>query len=342
MFFELLVRSQVSFDHIFGHARPIELLKRAVAENLLAHALLFIGVKGVGKTTLATAAAKTLLCSRATEGNACGKCDSCRRFTRAQHPDFLEVAPTKKDITIDQVRSVQHLFRIPPVLGKNRVVLIKDAGTMNMYAAGALLKTLEEPSAGNFLFLTVENERELFPTIVSRCQSIRLTPLSHAELVEILVKKEQLSEAEAATICELSGGSYGRALNMIQGRKDGESDILLRRRGFIERLQALDKNDTVSLLGLAQELDRLNEEVFDFLEIIKLWLRDILLCRCGVKEDAYANKDLISLIKEYGPNERIEHIFKKLEGLDEARMRLLNNGNRLLIMEVLLFRLAQA
>ena len=332
----------MSFEHIFGHARPIELLKRAVAENFLAHALLFTGIKGVGKTTLATAAAKALLCSGATQGNACEICDSCRRFARTQHPDFLEVAPTKKDITIDQVRSVQHLFRIPPVLGKNRVVLIKDAGTMNTYAAGALLKTLEEPSAGNFLFLTVENERELFPTIVSRCQSIRLTPLSHAELVEILVKKERLSEAEAATICELSGGSYGRAISMIQGRKDVEGDILLRRSRFIERLQALNKNDTVSLLRLAQELDQLNEELFDFLEMIKLWLRDLLLCRCGADEDAYANKDLILLIKKYGPNEKIEHIFKKLEDLDEARMRLLNNGNRQLIMEVLLFRLALA
>jgi DNA polymerase-3 subunit delta' len=332
----------VSFERIFGHARPIELLKRAVAENVLAHALLFIGVKGVGKTTLAAATAKALLCSRVTEGNACGGCDSCRRFDRAQHPDFLEVAPTKKDITIDQIRSVQHLFRIPPALGKNRVVLIKEAGTMNPYAAGALLKTLEEPSAGNFLFLTAENERELFPTIVSRCQNIRLAPLSNTELVTILVRKEGLSETEAATICELSGGSYGRALDLIKGRKDVESDLLSRRSRVIERLQALDKNDTVGLLRLAQELDHLNEDLFDFLEIIKVWLRDLLLCRCGVGEEGYANKDLISLIKRYGPKERAEDIYKKLESIEEARMKLLGNGNRQLIMEVLLFRLAQA
>jgi DNA polymerase-3 subunit delta' len=331
----------VSFDHIIGHTKAIKLLRRALAENVLAHALLFTGLKGVRKAVLALATAKTLLCPNATEGNACGECDSCHRFSRGQHPDFLEVAPIKKDITIEQIRSTQHSFRISPVLGKHRVVLIRDAAAMNAFAAGALLKTLEEPFPGNYLFLTVENEQELFPTIVSRCQGIRLAPLSYRELIENLIYREQLPNVEALTICQLSGGSYGRVLAMIDHHGDSEKDILLRRRGFIERLQALNKNDTVSLLVLALELDHLNKELFDFLEIIKLWLRDLLLCRYGIDEEAYANKDLIELIRLYGPGESVEHIFKKLESVEKARMGLLNNGNRLLTLEVLLFHLVQ-
>jgi len=331
----------MSFAHIIGHERHITLLKRALAEGTLAHALLFTGLKGVGKRTLAWAAAAALLCDRSLSGEACGMCESCRRFDQGQHPDFMEVAPRQKDITIDQIRDVRNSFRIGPVMGKHRVVLIRDASAMNAYASNALLKTLEEPAPGNFLFLTTGDEHDLFPTIVSRCRHIRLNPLSSMLVAENLVSQTGISSSTADTVARLCGGSYGRALAMAEGWDDPENDILALRRDFIQKLQGLDKSDTVGLLALARELDQLKDDVLEFLEMLKIWFRDLLLHLHGVSGDRYANADLVQLISQHPGKESEETIMTKLDLIEKARRNLLNNASRLLTVEVLILRMAR-
>jgi DNA polymerase III subunit delta' len=331
----------MSFERVIGHERQKDLLKRAIGSNLLAHAILFTGLKGVGKSTLALATARSVLCSQNVAGDACGVCDSCLRFDREQHPDFLEVKPRRKDIIIDQIREVQYALRIGPSMGAARVILIRESSSMNPYASNALLKTLEEPSKGNYLFLTVEDERELLPTIVSRCQRIRLSPLAEPDVAVNLEKQRDVSHEMGLALARLSGGSYGRALALISGEEERGAGILAYRRHFIEKLHTIHKNDSVGLLVLAQELDKLKDDVIEFLEMLKTWFHDLLLCRCGVNEEQFANADLTDLIIRYGPGEDPENIYRKLQWIENSRRTILSNGNRLLTLEVLLFRMTR-
>jgi DNA polymerase-3 subunit delta' len=212
---------------------------------------------------------------------------------------------------------------------------------MNPYASNALLKTLEEPTTGNYLFLTVEDERELLPTIVSRCQRIRLSPLAETDVAVNLEKQKGVSHTVGLALARLSGGSYGRALTLISGEGGREADILAYRRSFIEKLHTIHKNDSVGLLALAQELDKLKDDVIEFLEMLKTWFYDLLMCRCGVNEEQFANADLTDLIRRFGPGEDPENIYRKLQWIENSRRTILNNGNRLLTLEVLLFRMAR-
>ncbi len=332
----------MAFEAVIGHTMQGELLRRAIAADQLAHALLFTGLKGVGKHTLAGAAAQSVLCLAPNNGDACGECDSCRRFQRGRHPDYFTVEPVKKDITIDQVRTVRSALRIGPVIGQSHVVVIRQAGSMNPYAANALLKTLEEPSGGNFLFLTAEDERELLPTIVSRCQRIRLNPLPEEEIAVNVRQRESVSESEAEAVARLSGGSYGRALEFLRQGENGEKGFLGRRRPLIEALQGIRRDDSVGVLILAQQLDALKEDVPEFLEVLKTWYYDLLLFRYDVAENKFVNRDLVDLIRTFGPRESVEGIFTILEWIEKTRRTILNNGNRLLSLEVLLLRMAKA
>ena len=329
----------MSFQSIIGHARSVTLLKTAIARNSLAHALLFTGLKGVGKSTLARAAAKSLLCLDNRDGEACNECDSCRRMDRDQHPDFMEVSARKKDIGIDQIREVRSAFRISPTIGANRVVLIRGASAMNPYASNALLKTLEEPSPGNYLFLTTEEERELLPTIISRCQLIRLAPLSEREITDQLVNLQGAPRDSAVPLARLSGGSYGRAMALAKGAGEDKPSLFNLRPQFIQKLHGAAKNDTVGALGLARELDALQEDVFEFLEMLKTWFYDLLLFQYNITSDRYANADLLELIERYGAEETVQSIFRKLEWIEKARRTLLRNGNRLLTLEVTMLQM---
>ncbi len=329
----------MSFESIIGHAKSVALLKAAIARGSLAHALLFTGLKGVGKATLARAAATSALCLDNRDGDACGKCESCRRMERDRHPDFMEISALKRDISIDQIREVRQAFRISPTIGENRVVVIRGASAMNPYASNALLKTLEEPAPGAYLFLTAEEERELLPTIISRCQLIRLAPLAEREIADRLVSVHGAPPDKAVPLARLSGGSYGRAMALAKGNGEGKTSLFDLRAKFIQKLHESAKNDTVNVLTLARELDALQDDVFEFLEMLKTWFYDLLLFHYNVASERRVNADLQELIERYGAEETVQSIFGKLEWIEKARRTLLRNGNRLLTLEVTLLQM---
>ena len=331
----------IAFNQIIGHTRQIKLLKRAIAKTVLAHGLLFTGLKGVGKFSLASATAKALLCLDNQDGESCGICRACKWFDAGQHPDYQEISPKKKDITIDQIRGVRHAFRIPPTIGEHRTVVIRQASSMNPYASNALLKTLEEPNQGNFLFLTAEEEQELLPTIVSRCQRIRLSPLPEEIIGKNLTQCEGAAQSQVSAAASLSGGSYGKALRLIKGSDGAKNGILGLRREFIEKLQGIDKNDSVSLLRMAALLDQRKDDVMEFLEILLTWFHDLILYRSGVSEHSLANRDLVELIRRQAQLSSPQSLFDKIGYIEKAKRALQTNGNRLLTLEVLMIRIVR-
>ncbi len=204
-------------------------LERAIAGGRVAHAYVFEGPAGVGKRSAALGLAMALDCPVA-PGAGCGACEICRRIEAGLHPDVPSFGPSGPggQIVIDDIRAILALTRTRPHEARARVIVVDDADAMNPSSANGLLKTLEEPLAGNHLVLCTGAPDRLLPTVRSRAQRIRFRALSPAALAEI-ARARGLPEARAEIAVALADGSAARMLEAAgartgNGEGSGEDD----------------------------------------------------------------------------------------------------------------------
>ena len=204
-------------------------LERAIAGGRVAHAYVFEGPPGVGKRNAALGLAMALDCSVA-PGTGCGACEICRRIEAGLHPDVASFGPSGPggQIVIDDIRAILALTRTRPHEARARVIVVDDADAMNPSSANGLLKTLEEPLAGNHLVLCTGAPDRLLPTVRSRAQRIRFRALSPAALAAI-ARARGLPEARAEIAVALADGSAARMLEAAgvrtgNGEANGDDD----------------------------------------------------------------------------------------------------------------------
>ncbi len=228
-------------------------LSERLASGRLPHALLFSGPAGLGKGEMARAFAHALLCEeRQPDGRACGQCRSCQLLAAGSHPDLLCVQPPEagKAITVDLVRGVAEFQALKGQYSERRVILLQPADALNINAANALLKTLEEPTPGTVLLLVTSRPMALLPTIRSRCQTILFQPVNSAPALQWLAASCGVGEAEASMLLATAAGAPLRALAL------NGSEELAQRASLLEQLeaQAEGRGDTVAaaeqLVGL--------------------------------------------------------------------------------------------
>lgn len=206
---------------VIGHERPLAILRRAITDRRLHHALLFVGPAGVGKHTTALAMAARLLCDRGAD-DSCARCAACVQAAAGSHPDLHRVAvedapkggkgrEPKSRISIDQVRELQHKLTRRALAGAKKVAIIDDAHLLSDEAQNAFLKTLEEPPGDVLIVLVAASAAALLPTVRSRCQRVTFAPLPEAE-VERVLRERGLPHADARLLAAASRGSLGRAL----------------------------------------------------------------------------------------------------------------------------------
>ncbi|MEW6386425.1 MAG: DNA polymerase III subunit delta' [Thermodesulfobacteriota bacterium] len=326
----------ISFRDILGQERALNYLRTAWRHGRLAHAYLFLGPEGVGKATTTRALAALLNCTQPLEGEACGTCPSCRRLAAGTHPDFRVIVPTSEgrqpQIKIEQIRELRRLTAYPPVGEGWRVVLIKPAETLNDASANALLKTLEEPPPRHLLILTAGVEDDLFPTVVSRCQKLAFTPLPAPLIREELIRRGR-SEAQAAWLTALSGGSLGRALAL-------DPEELLRQRGqVLADLKQLSQGPASPVLDWAGRLAKSGPESDNFLLLAQLWYRDLLIRRFGGPDTLLAHRDCWADLEEEGRKGEVEAWFAHFAALSAAQRYLRANLNPELTLDILGFQL---
>ncbi|PKN32715.1 MAG: DNA polymerase III subunit delta' [Deltaproteobacteria bacterium HGW-Deltaproteobacteria-19] len=324
------------FRDICGHEKPISILRRALTSGRIAHAYLFRGMDGVGKRAVAETFAKALNCSRM-EDDACGECPSCRKFDSGNHPDVVIIRPVGPFIRIGEVRTLQDQMGFRPLEGGRRVFLILEADRMNEPAANALLKTLEEPSPRNHLILVTSRPHRLPSTILSRCQHLPFNPLQTEAIALFLREHMDFSEAQAATLASSAGGSIGRALEMAR-----EDDIRIRD-GIMDAVAETLQNRTAPPRPiLLASLGKDREEVLRRLDMVRLFLRDLLVWKETERRDLLLYGDRLGLIGPLSEALSGRELIARLDAVNRTRRAVEQNANRPLALEAMVLQWAGA
>jgi len=283
-----------SFDELVGQDHVARTLRNSIEAKRLAHAYIFAGLRGTGKTTVARILAKCLNCEKGPTATPCGKCAPCREIAEGRAMDVLEMdAATRTGV--DDVRELQEVVAFAPARDRYKVLIIDEAHMLSKQAANALLKTLEEPPERVVFVLATTEVQKLLPTILSRCQVYefrRVAPREVAAHLRTVCKTEgiEVDDAVLDRIARAGEGSVRDALTLLErvvafaGNQVAESDALtvlgaVRAERLAEMLAALARRDAPGMLTV---LDALLGEGHDLLHV---WnelvgaLRDLLLAR---------------------------------------------------------------
>ena len=209
---------QTNFDEVVGQTHIIQTLKNAIVQNRIAHAYLFCGPRGTGKTSIAKIFAKTLNCTN-NQDAPCGVCENCKMAANGSHPDIIEIDAASNN-GVDEVRNLIDKVKYAPMQGKYKIYIIDEVHMMTSGAFNALLKTIEEPPAHViFIFATTEPNKVL-PTIISRCQRFDFNKVSMHDIkyrLSVVCKNEgiEIDENGLTLIAQLADGGMRDALSIL-------------------------------------------------------------------------------------------------------------------------------
>jgi len=322
----------MTFGEIYGHEKQIAILKSAMANERIAHAYLFYGMEGIGKRMTATVFAGALNCREANPP--CGVCLSCRKAAHRTHPDILTIQAEGQFIKIGAVKALQEQMKFRPGEGRRRVFILEEADRMNAAAANALLKTLEEPSAGNILLLTTSRPFALPMTILSRCQHLRFAPLPQEEVARFLRENHALAEDDAAVLAASSGGSIGKALEM------NKEDTIAQRNGILEYLSTDDPADLLRRLAFAGRLGEEREEILERLQILRTCYRDALVYRETGEAQRLIFRDREAVIGTLAGRLAGRLLLSNIATIETAIGAIEQNANKTLTLETMVVKLA--
>jgi len=319
---------------VYGHEWAQQLLRMAVQQKMTRHAYLFLGPEHIGKTTLARAFAQALTCENPTGEDglgACGRCRSCRLAAEGMHPDHRFFAPAGNQLVIDQIRKIVREASRSPVESRYKIFIITAFERANVNAANALLKTLEEPSASTRIILVSHQPSGLLDTIISRCQLLRLRPLSEKTLVRALQEKSGVSQMDALRLARLSNGRLGTALEMAD-----DLDAWQTYNDRISKMLGVLAFSTAERIAFAQKIEKDSHLEITLQEWL-LWWRDVLILQNNgqalIVNQAHLS-ELTQLAKAIPPNQ----IQRFLEAIMTTSIYLRKNVNRQLALEALLLK----
>ncbi len=321
-------------NKLIGNKLIGKTLLRFVTTGRVPNALLFTGPDGVGKRQFAIELARSLVCTNSNEQGACGQCAVCNRVGEfaipkfekgsdsdqvffSQHPDVGTVVPYNRNLRVNAIRALEREAHFRPYEAGARVFIINDAEKMNAEASNALLKTLEEPPSTSHIILIASRADTLLPTIRSRCQTIRFGPVAFDELEKHLIDECQFSPDDAALAARVSGGSVGRAIEIVPASFRTQRSLML------AVLKAAVGGNKRELLAASEEMsDAKNKEEYEEkLEILQGLVHDVWLLRNGANETAMLNIDIkpeLAELAEVTPSPRISSWLEEIEALQES------------------------
>ncbi len=326
-----------SFKDVVGHKDIINYIRNAVKENKVSHAYILNGERGSGKKMLANLFATTLLCEE--QGpDPCNACHSCHQAESGNHPDIIRVTHEKPNtISVDDIRrQVNEDIQIKPYQGPYKIYIIAEADLMTVQAQNALLKTIEEPPAYAVIFLLTENAEALLPTITSRCVMLKLRNIKDTLIRKYLMETMHVPDYKADMCTAFAQGNMGRAIMLASS--DHFNEI---REEAVQLLKYINEMDISEVTKAIKKIGTYKLEINDYLDIIMIWYRDVLLYKATKDMDKVVFKDQISYIQERAKKSSYEGIELILESLEKAKTRLKANVNFDLVMELLLLTIKE-
>ena len=328
-----------TFDDLVGQTHVTRTLKNAVAQNRLAHAYLFVGPRGIGKTSTARILAKSLNCIKGPTVTPCGKCDNCLEIAAGNSLDVIEIDGASNN-SVEDVRQLRENVRYAPAKGRYKIYLIDEVHMLSSAAFNALLKTLEEPPGHvKFIFATTEPQKVL-PTILSRCQRFDLHRIPAnliAQHLQFIAGKEKITLEPAAghAIARGAEGGLRDAESMLDqlvafcGEKISESDVL-NVFGFTSEQTVVDltgrilRGDTPSAIDLLHQQSESGKDMMRLMSDLIAYLRDLLVFKAkpdALKEDVDAGvQTSLAAHAELIPTDRLLDLIDQFAAA-EGRMK---------------------
>jgi DNA polymerase-3 subunit gamma/tau len=345
-----------AFDTVVGQAHITTTLKNAIRHNQLAHAFLFCGPRGVGKTTCARILAKTINCENLQpDGEACDQCNSCKSFNDGASLNIHELDAASNN-SVDDIRTLVEQVRFAPQAGKYKVYIVDEVHMLSTSAFNAFLKTLEEPPSYAIFILATTEKHKILPTILSRCQIFdfkRITTNDTVEHLQEIVDKEQIvaDKASLQVIAQKSEGCMRDALSILDkivSFTNGEVNYantlehlnILDHDYYFKILNSLQKQDLAAAMLLYDEINRKGFEGDLVLNGFAEFIRNILVCK---DEKAISLLDVVEGMQEKyktgAQKASLSYLVSALNILNDAEINFKMARNKRLHVELTLIKL---
>lgn len=344
------------FARLVGNERAKDVLRRMLEKGRVPGALLFAGEEGIGKRLFALELAKAMNCRTPKGFEACDRCASCERIARSvfppyasedenkkriiwsEHIDVALVRPFNRLIRIAPMRELEREANFRPIEGRARLFIIEDADRLNDESSNALLKTLEEPPQTTHLVLLTARPAALLPTIRSRCQMIRFSPLNVEAMEKYLVDERRMPKREANLLAHVARGSLGRALSMDLAAFRAQRDAML------EVLSSLAlTEDRARLLRIAEEMNdaKRKEEYEPRLDVLEMLVHDVWALRLGAPLERIVNRDVEAQLAKISERVDASRAARWIQQIETLRGQLSVNVNRKVATDALFLSMAE-
>ena len=325
------------FKDVVGHRDIIGYIQDAVQQNKVSHAYILNGQRGSGKIMLAKLFAMTLQCESG-KSEPCGECRSCIQANSENQPDIITVKHEKPaSISVDDVRTQANGdIMIKPYSSPYKVYIIPEADLMTVQAQNAILKTIEEPPEYAVIFLLTENADSLLATIRSRCVILKLRNIKDKLVKKYLMEQMQIPDYQADLCAAFAQGNIGRAIMLAKSEHFNEI-----KEEAIQLLKYIDEMELSEIVSAIKEINKYKLEVTDYLDIITIWYRDVLLYKATKDVGGLVFGDQLKFIKEKAAKSSYEGLETILESIEKAKARIKANVNFDLLMELLLLTIKE-
>lgn len=327
------------FKDVVGHKNIIQYIGNAVTSGAVSHAYILNGERGSGKKLLANLFAMSLQCqNRDEDGDACGKCQSCKQAVSGNQPDIIRVTHEKPTtISVDDIREqVNNDIQIKPYSSPYKIYIIAEADMMSVQAQNALLKTIEEPPEYAVIILLTENAETLLPTIRSRCVMLKLRNIKDQLVKKYLMEQMEIPDYKADVCVAFAQGNMGKAIALATSEYFNEI-----KEEAVHLLQNIDDMQVEELMGAVKKCSAYKMNISDYMDVIAIWYRDVLIYKATKNVDRVVFSDQMRYIKDRAKKSSYEGIENILEGLEKAKARLKANVNFELTMELLLLTIKE-
>ncbi|MCM1156374.1 MAG: DNA polymerase III subunit delta [Roseburia sp.] len=325
------------FTDIIGQEQLKEHLQNAIAMNKVSHAYIINGERSSGKEYIAKVFAAALQCE-AGGTEPCGECHSCKQALSGNQPDIIFVSHEKPNtVGVEDIRAqINNDIGIKPYSSPRKVYIMNEGEKMTVQAQNALLKTLEEPPEYAVILILTTNVEALLPTVLSRCVVLNMKPVSDHKVKKFLMEELEVPDYKANICVAFARGNIGKA-KMLATSEEFEKV----KEEAVTLVKYINDMELSEIIKAIKKISEYKFDVTDYLDILSVWYRDVLLFKATKDANSLIFKDELQYIRKVADRSTYEGIETIVKALQQAKRRLEANVNFELTMELMLLTIQE-